>query len=396
MVAIATLILTVYAVVSFTRGVFLNPILGELGWNRGTLSGAFSVFVLLSGPLAVLTGRLTDRYGPRFLVAAGGLCAGAGLLLMSRITSLWQVYAIWIVLMGVADCSVMTPTLATIPKWFTTRRGIALGIATTGFALGGMLWPPVTQSLISALNWRTTYLGLGMITAAAIIILAQFMKHSPQRAGLKPYGETVANDGRVLPAEVPGLSFAQAFRTGRFWLFGLLLFGFFFFFQVIIVHLIPHATDIGISPLVATTILALVSGVGIASRLSMGFIADRVGCRRALVGSLAFQTLALGWLLVAREAWALYLFAVIFGIGQGGIMPLQMMVTAELFGLKALGMLGGAVMMLGYAGMAVGPIVAGGIFDATGSYQTAFLICVILGVAATAISLLLLRAGTVK
>jgi MFS family permease len=337
-----------YAVISFTRGVFLTPITNELGWTRGTLSGAFSIFVLVAGPLAIFTGKLTDKYGPRFLITVGGVFSGIGFFAMSQVSELWQVYLIWVLLIGIADCSVMTPTLTTIPKWFTKRRGMALGITTSGFALGGMLWPPIAQTLISSFNWSLSYLILGGIILIFIVILGQFMKHSPQRIGLMPYGQTnLANENQSKTKEIGGLSFSQAIRTRRFWFFSAVLICFFFFFQIIVVHIIPHAIDIGISPLIAATILSLISAVGIASRLSMGFIADRIGGRLALIICLILQTVALVWLLVAKETWMLYLFAIVFGIGQGGIMPIQMMVTAELFGLKSLGMLGGALMLFG-------------------------------------------------
>ncbi len=397
LVILATGILTMYAVVSFTRGVFLTPITNELGWSRGTLSGAFSIFVLVAGPLAIFTGKLTDKYGPRFLITIGGLLAGAGFFAMSQVSSLWQVYLIWVLLIGIADCSVMTPTLTTIPRWFTKRRGIALGITTSGFALGGMLWPPIAQTLISSYNWGLGYLILGSIILVFIVIFAQFMKHSPQRIGLLSYGQTNStNERQQTINKMGGLSFSQALKTRRFWFFSAVLICFFFFFQVIVVHIIPHATDIGISPLIAATILSLISAIGIISRLSMGFIADRIGGRLALTICLILQTIALAWLLIAKETWALYLFAIVFGIGQGGIMPIQMMVTAELFGLKSLGMLGGALMLFGYSGMALGPILAGSIFDASGSYNMAFIICIILGVVAILMSILLLRSKTYK
>lgn len=397
LVILATGILTMYAVVSFTRGVFLTPITNELGWSRGTLSAAFSIFVLVAGPLAIFTGKLTDKYGPRFLITAGGLLAGAGFFTMSQVSSLWQVYLIWVLLIGIADCSVMTPTLTTIPRWFTKRRGIALGITTSGFALGGMLWPPIAQTLISSYNWGLSYLILGSIILVFIVIFAQFMKHSPQRIGLLSYGQiNSTNKSQQTINKMGGLSFSQALKTRRFWFFSAVLICFFFFFQVIVVHIIPHATDIGISPLIAATILSLISAIGIISRLSMGFIADRIGGRLALTICLILQTIALAWLLIAKETWALYLFAIVFGIGQGGIMPIQMMVTAELFGLKSLGMLGGALMLFGYSGMALGPILAGSIFDASGSYSIAFITCIILGVVAILMSILLLRSKTYK
>ena len=159
-VAIAFGILAIHAFVIYTFGVFLRPLTMEFNWDRGALSGAVSVFWLVIGPLSIFTGRLSDKYGPRILVIIGGLLDGIGFLLMSQVSSLWQVYLIWLLLMGVAWSCFVIPITSTIPRWFTKRRGIAMGLTVAGPSIGGVTLPLFTQWLISAYGWRPQKAGL--------------------------------------------------------------------------------------------------------------------------------------------------------------------------------------------------------------------------------------------
>jgi len=393
MVVMAGCILSVFALSGFTFGIFLPPLTTEFNWERGALSAAFSIFVLINGFLAIFSGRLSDKYGPRPLVTIAGLFIGTGLLLMSQVSSLWQVYVIWGLIMAIGGASCIVPITSTIPRWFAQKRGIAVGITYTGFGLGGLICAPLAQWLISSYGWQQAYVILGLITFVAIIPLAQLMKHSPQRIGLRPYGEDgTIEDKQSSVSIVGGFSFKQAIKTGRFWLLSLTLFGFFFIILVITVHIVPHALDIGLSAMTAAGILAIIHGTSIIGRISIGFICDRIGARRALTTCFVPVTLALIWLLFAQEVWMLYVFAVVFGVGWGGIASLLPLVPAELFGLGSLGIIFGSVLFLGTAGGAIGPLLAGTIFDVTGSYRLALLICVIIGVLAIILSLILLRA----
>ncbi len=392
MVLIAASALATHALIFFSFGVFLRPLTIEFGWERGALSAALSINMVIAGPLSILTGRLSDKYGPRLLVTANGLLTGMAFLLMSQISSLWQVYLIWGLLLAVAGSCLFIPVMSTIPRWFAEKKGIAIGIAVTGFGLGGVIAPPLAQWLISTYGWQQAYIILGLITLIIIAPLAQFMKHSPQRIGLKPYGENeTVKDEQSLALAAEGLSFKQAIKTSRFWLFGAILFCFFFGLQVIIVHVIPHAVDIGISATGAASILSIIAGSSVIGRLSMGFISDKIGGRVSLSACLVMTTLALIWLLFSRDTWMFYLFAVLFGIAYGGVIPLEIALPAELFGLKFLGMTLAGLMIFFTIGGAIGAPLAGYIFDVTGSYSLAFLICVIVFALAITLSLILLR-----
>ncbi len=146
--------------------------------------------------------------------------------------------------------------------------------------------------------------------------------------------------------------------------------------------------------MVAASILSIIAAVSLIGRISMGIISSKIGTRWALGSCLILATLSLGWLLIAQEAWMFYLFAVVFGLAYGGFVPLETIITTELFGLKAIGSILGAIFLFATVGAAIGPIVAGILFDTTGSYAIALQICIIINVIAIIIAFILLRPKT--
>jgi len=303
-VIVAIFILTTTAVMQYTFGIFLRPLMMEFNWDRGALSGAFSMYMLISGFLAIFAGRLSDKYGPRPLVTISGLFGGVGFLLMSQVSSLWQVYLIWGLIMGAAFSCCIIPVNSTIPRWFAKKKGIAIGITVTGFGLGGLIWPPLAQWIISSYGWRQASIILGLITFIIIVPLAQFMKHSPERAGLRAYGEDGTIENTQSPASIAGgFSFKQAIKTGRFWLFGSIMFCFMFCLCIIMVHIVPYAVGIGISAIAGASVLSIIAGGSIIGRFYIGFSSDKIGVRPALTLCLVSIALALIWLLFAKEIW---------------------------------------------------------------------------------------------
>jgi MFS family permease len=390
MVIIAAFVLATNALTLRAFGVFLTPLTIEFGWERGALAGAAAVSTLLGGGFGILAGRLTDKYGPRALVTVNGVLNGIAFFLMSQIGSLWQVYLIWAFFISIANGCVFVPVISTIPRWFAERRGMAMGITFTGFGLGAMISPLLAQWLISSYGWRQAYIIIGVITVVIIVPLAQLMKHSPQRVGLKPYGETRGVEDEQ-PLATVGLSLKKVVKESHFWVFGLIQFCFFFCLQTIFVHIIPHARDIGLPEVVAASLLSTVAGISIIGRNFVGYISDRVGSTLALTACLILATLGLVWLLFAREAWTFYIFAAFFGLAYGGMVPLLTIVAAELFRLESLGVILGGLLLVGLMGEVIGAPLAGIIFDITGSYRIAFLICVVICTAAVILSLVLRR-----
>jgi len=394
MVILASVAMIAYAPVVYTFGVFLQPLTKEFGWERGALSGAFSIQMLLIGVLSIFIGRLSDKYGPRIFVTLGGLLTSIGFLLMSQVNSLWQVYLNWGFIMGIGGGCFYIAIMSTVPKWFAKRTGVAVGITVAGMGLGAVISPPIIQWLISIYGWQRPFIILSIALFVIIIPLAQFMRHSPQRMGIKPYGDVGDNIGDKLPmlSAAEGISFTRAVKTSRFWFFGLVIFCALFCIQVIIVHVVPYAIDVGVPAIVAAGVLSIAAGSSIVGRLTIGLITDRLGGRLALSFCVILITLSLICLLFIHDVWMFYTFAVVFGFGYGGVVVLTTIVTAELYGLTSLGMMLGIFSFYDTAGGILGPPLAGSIFDATGSYSSAFLICVALGMLAIILSLTLLKA----
>jgi len=372
----------------YSFGVFFKPLLTEFGWTRAMTSSVFSLNMLLCGALAIVTGRLTDRIGPRPVITVGGFLLGLGYLLTSQIGSIGQLYLFYGVIIGIGMSGSYAPLVSTVARWFTRRRGLMTGIVVAGIGIGTVIIPPLASWSIANHGWRTSYLIVGVITLVSLISIAQFLKRDPAQMNLVPYGEReMAMNG--LQLEPRRYSFRQAIHTRQFWLICVINISFGFILQTIMVHIVPHATDLGISYTSAATILALGGGVSIAGRLVMGVVTDRIGGRAALLSCFVLISAALLWLLVSKELWMLYLFAVAFGFGYGGFAPLASLIIAEYFGLSAHGAILGSTEFVFTMGSAIGPFLAGQIFDIAGSYQLAFFACAALSIIAMIFALLL-------
>ncbi len=369
-------------------GVFFEPMLTEFGWTRAMLSGATSLRIFITTLLGIAGGRLTDKFGPRLVVTVCGLFLGLGFFLMSRISTIWQLYLVFGVITGAGMSGLFVPMISTVSRWFVKRRGMMTGIVLSGASLGMIIMPPLATWLITTYGWRTAYTIVGLIAMIVIILATQFIKRNPAQIGQLPDGENrVKPESLGLPAR--SLSLREAIHTRQFWtlcaVFGCLWFS----TMAIWVHIVIHAIDLGIPAISAANILAIMGGAGIAGRVLIGSLTDRIGYKPALLIGFTLTVVSLLWLLVAKELWALNLFAVIFGFGTAGLVVLEAPLTARLFGLGSLSVIMGSVEFVSTTLSISSPIVAGYIFDIMDSYQLAFLICAGASVIGLMLSLLL-------
>jgi len=359
-----------------TYGVFFNQLQAEFGWDRTTISGAHALVFFLMGLFAIVTGRLTDRLGPRIIMTACGFSLGLGYLLMSRVNAVWQLYLFYGLLVGIGNSGGDVSILSTTARWFAARRGMMSGIVKVGTGAGMFIMPLLASWLISNYGWRNSYTILSLIIMVSVVLLAQFLRRDPSQKGLEPYGAHKEDaDSPDLVGE--GLSLQEAIHTRQLWMFGAMYFIIWYCAQAIMVHTVPHAVDLGISAAQAAGVLSSIGGVSMLGRLVMGTTGDRVGNRRALAICLLVLVVALSWLQIAKEIWALYLFAVIYGFAHGGFFALMSPLVADLFGMKSHGAIFGTILFIGQTGGAIGSVLTGRIFDVTHSYQLAFLILVI-------------------
>jgi len=369
------ILLVVGGIYSF--GVFFQPLLGEFGWTRAMISGAFTLQLIVIGGFSVVMGRLTDKYGPRIVMTACSVFLGAGYLLMSQITSIWQLYLFYGVLIGIGGSGSWIPMLSVVTRWFVKKRGIVVGIVASGIGLGTVIVSPVAGWLISTYGWRFSYVVIGSATLVVTMIAAQFLRRDPGAMGLVPYGADETSDS--LNSADEGFSFQEILRSWQFWIFCLAVFGYGLSSGTVMVHIVLYAAGLGISVASAATILACIGGASIVGRPIMGSAGDMLGNNKLVfMASFGVMLVSLLWLLIAKELWMFYLFAALFGFAYGGIVALEALLVADLFGLKSHGIVLGAVAFGDTIGGAIGSVLAGYIFDVTDSYNIAIITCAIL------------------
>lgn len=355
----------------YSFGVFFKPVLTEFGWTRAITSGAYSLCFLLSGVVAIAAGRLNDKFGPRAVMSCSGLLLGIGYFLMAKITTIWELYLYYGLIVGVGMGGGIAPLLSTVARWFVKRRGLMTGMTIAGTGTGTLVMPLIANRLISTYNWRPSFTIIGIAVFVLIVGLAQLLIRDPGRKGLLPYGAGTAAD-----LDVAGLSLQEAVRTAQLWILFVIYVFAGFFVQVIIVHIVIHATGLGISPVSAASILSVVGVGSLVGRIMGGGVSDRFGNKPAIIAALILAGAGFILLLVARELWMLYIFAIIFGLAYGEILCMMSLLPAELFGLRSQGVILGIIIFASTIGGSIGPVVAGKIFDITGSYQIALMICV--------------------
>lgn len=373
--------------VIFSFSVFFNSLELEFGWSRAVISGAASLSFFMMGVGGIFTGYLADRLGPRPIVAASAVCFGTGLFFMSRVSSLWQFYVAYGIIVAAGMSSVVVPCLTVISQWFVRRRGMMVGIVSSAIGLGMMLSPVITANLISSYGWRTAYLSLA-ITAAAILIIAASLLRQRGTATPLPASELIEENTKKDTVIGSGISYRRAIRTRQFWMIGISLFCFGYCTQTISVHMVPFLTDNGIAQVVAAGVIGLIGIVNIAGRLISGSISDKFGSHRTLLVAFLMMILSFGWLLVAGSLWMYYLFAVVYALAFGALATLQSPVEAEFFGIKALGAIFGSIHFILTWG-SIGSVISGYIYDTTESYRLAFIICVTVAVIGTLLMMLL-------
>jgi MFS family permease len=372
--------------IQYAFGLFFTALTEEFGWSRASLSGVFSLYAAAYALLSLPAGRLTDRWGPRRVVALGGGLLGLGLALSGTVGNLGTLYGTYLLAaMGMSTAYV--PCNATVARWFEARRGLAVGLAMSGAGVGIFVCPPLVAMLLALAGWRRAYVVLGVGLALALGLIACLFVRDPRERGLRPYGAAATARAPAGAAE-DGWPVARAVRHRSF---GLLLAVYALTWMPVfmpLVHLVPLARDLGLSPVVGATALSMLGAGSLAGRLGLGAVSDAIGRRPALAISLGLQALAFAGLAGATDAMALYAAAATYGLGYGAVSTLMPALVADFYGPAHAGSLVGACFGLAGPWSGLGPVLGGWLFDVTGTYAWAFGI----GGALNALALLLLVA----
>ena len=379
----------------YSYGVFFKHLIAEFGWSRAATSGVHSLFMVSHGAFAIGVGWLGDRVGPAKVMAACIFIGGLGLALTSQITALWQLYVTYGLIFGIGESAGFAITTATTARWFIKRRGLALGIVASGAGIGTLVIAPVSERLITVFDWSTAYLILGVAMWAIMIPCALVLRRDPATKGLRPYGSDEAvmaldnGEQKAATGAETGISLRAAARYKPLWMLLATLFMFNFCLQMVMVHLVNFATDIGIASLVAATFISIIGLGSFIGRLLMGAASDRIGADNALLACCIILMSTLVFLIFASDLWMFYLFAIIFGFAYGGEVPQMPVLIGQFFGMRAVAALVGAAVFGATIGGALGSWAGGQVFDMTQSYQLAFLIAAAASLGAITLTLML-------
>jgi len=343
--------------------VALPALQAEFGVARGPASFPYTLTMVCFGLGGVWMGRLADRFGIVVPIVLGAVALGAGYMLAAASTTLWQFTLMQGLLLGLGSSATFAPLLADTSKWFTRRRGMAVGISASGNYLAGTLWPPLVQHFIESAGWRHTYIGIGVFCGISMLALSLALRPRPPSAATSEGSvSSTARSQRPLGLSpmalqvllsIAGVACCVAMSMPQ-------------------VHLVAYCADLGYGPARGAQMLSLMLGCGIVSRLASGWLCDHIGGLRTLLLGSTLQGVALLLFIPFDSLASLYVIAALFGLFQGGIVPSYAIIIRDYFPPHEAGARVGVVIMATLFGMALGGWMSGVIFDLTGSYRAAF------------------------
>jgi cyanate permease len=353
----------------YSFGVFFKSVAAELGGSRLDVSLGLAAANVAGALSAPLIGRAVERGSARIVILGGSFACGAGYLLLGSAGALWQFYVVLATFVGVGTLALGNiPQAALVTRWFAAKRGTALGIATVGVSLSGLIMPTVATVLIHRFGWRVGYRVYATMAVVLVLpLVIWILVDRPEDLGLFPDG-TASPD----PTSAPRFTTKEVVGSRAFWCiaitFGLAIFS----VSAMLTHMVPHLTDIGLGPYRAASLLSLAAACGIVGKVVFGRIADTTDPRRAVWLSLGLQVVGAVMILSLRGLVPLTGAVVVFGFGMGGIVPLQSTLTAAAFGPdvfpRASGLMRPVMLPLSASGVPL----AGWLFDRFGNYTAAF------------------------
>lgn len=389
--------------ISSTLSVFLKPLSADLGISRGAFSLIRSGEILIGAAAAPVVGTLMDRYGGRWLMAAGGLISGAGFILLGQAQGFVQFMLVRWLLISPGDSLMGSMVVnVSISRWFVRMRGRALAIAGMGHGLAKVCMPVAAATLLLYVGWRGAWVVFGVFALLLVVAPALlFMRRSPEEMGLLPDGGLGAAPAADAKAKKPARhakrtgadnvewSRREALRTPVFWLiactFGVAQIG----VTGLNLHVFSYVTDQGHSSLVAASVMSIIAIMQLSTPIIWGTLADRMDNGILNMAKCAFQGVGLLVALSLPGMGSLYAGFFIYGIGMGGTAVLAETIWADFFGRVSLGKIRGMGSLVTSIFSACGPPFFGLLFDYTRSYHLSFNIFIAMLFIAAVLSLFL-------
>ncbi len=345
--------------------VTLPAVQADFGIGRGEASLPYTLTMVCFGLGGIAMGRVADRRGIVWPGTCGAIALGAGYVVSGFAGNIWQ-FALAQGLIGFGTSATFGPLMSDISHWFERRRGIAVAIASCGNYLAGTLWPPIIQHFIATEGWRATQIAIGILCVAAMLPLILCLR--------RPAPRHFGHDGGAPGAAAVGARAALGVSSNTLMVL-LCIAGVACCVAMAMpqVHIVAYCADLGYGPARGAEMLATMMGFGIVSRIACGLIADRIGGLQTLLLSSVLQGVALFLYLWFDGLASLYVISALFGLFQGGLVPMYAIIVRHYFSPAETGFRLGIVLMATLVGMALGGWMSGAIFDFTGSYAAAFL-----------------------
>jgi predicted MFS family arabinose efflux permease len=280
-----------------------------------------------------------------------GILVSLSLVLTVVTNSFWQLYFTYSMLLAAGTGGGFSLVLASVSRWFVRRRGLALGVALSGEGAGTLAVAPLAAFLISSFDWRTAYSIIGLIAGMTMIGMALFLKKVPRNHELDGARSSAVNGN----GQERNFSLNRALKTGNFWFLGSVYLLFSLSFHLVLTHVVPHATDLGVTATRASLIISLIGGSTIPGRLIIGWASDRFSRKMLAIYCALFQVAAMLWLTWSSSLWMFYVFAACFGFAFGGLSNLMATLIGDIFGLTNLGTITGTLVVGFSIGAAIGP-----------------------------------------
>jgi sugar phosphate permease len=367
--------------------VYFLPLQEEFGWSRTLLSTGFSLSNIVNGVIAPFEGWIADRFGPRRMVIIGVVLFGSGFMFLSTVHSIVTFFLAFALIACGASLGGYLPISVVVLNWFVRKRSLALGIASAGHGLGGLIVPLIALSLV-ANGWRPTALYSGIAILVLGVVFALFLRQRPEMYGYLPDGDSpvpAGTDGQKAGnaysdpnAVLPGpedFTIQEALKTRAFWLVAAGHASAVLTISAISLHLAPYLVQqLGMSLEGAGSIVSLLLFMSIVGRLVGGVLADRMDKRWLLVGSMISHTVGLLLLANATNMFQVVLFTIFHGVAWGTRGLVQNSIRAEYFGRKAIGAILGVGSIPVVLAIVISPIFTAWLAELNGNYHFAFMI----------------------
>jgi OFA family oxalate/formate antiporter-like MFS transporter len=382
----------------YAWSVFIKPLNAEFGWTRAEISLAFSICVLVFGVTTFFAGKMSDKYGPRIIVAIGSIILGIGFVMSGYVSSKGGLYITYGLIAGLGGGMVYLPPIATAPKWWPDRKALATGFAVVGLGLGSFIMGPLATYLINApgLGWRYVFIYVGIAMGIMGLLAAWCLSNPPK--GWKPSGWKPPAPSKASPSSAGGdFTFSEAIRTPQFWLLYVSYFCGAFAGLMVIGHIASHGMDSGLKSMQAAVAVSTLGIFNAVTRILIGAVADKVGTRVSFLVIFIAQVVAMA-LLYPTGSSALWLsvVAALIGWNYGAMFTLFPATCLQYYGPSSQGANYGLLFTaFGLAGFC-GPYVGGLLKDTTGTYYTPFIVGAVVVAVSVIISFIIKPPAAVK